>query len=341
VKLSRREILLLVLLLAIGAYAAGDAIARLDTPFAGYEGRSAIVVVPQGSSPAAVAGLLRDARVIRSKLQFQWMARFRGEASKLKAGEYLFDAPLTASQVLDRLVRGDIILHRITIPEGLTAREILDRVSKARLARPAELESAFRDPAAIRALDPNAPDLEGYLFPETYRFARGMPAPRILDEMAGRFKDVFDSRMRARAADLGMTVRQVVTLASLIEKETSVAGERPLVSAVFHNRLRAGMPLQCDPTVIYALTASGRYHGSLTTDDLAFQSPYNTYVTGGLPPGPIASPGRASLDAALHPAASRALYFVADGSGGHHFSETLAEHARAVERYRRLVRRGA
>jgi UPF0755 protein len=299
------------------------------------------VVVPPGASPSAVATILGDARVIRSALHFRLLARLRDASGKLKAGEYLFDGPMTPSQVLDRLVRGDVLLHRVTIPEGLTGREILDRIARQRLATAADLEKAFRDPSSIREIDPDARDLEGYLFPETYRFAKGTPAPRILEQMASRFRQVYDARMRARAAEIGMTVRQVVTLASLVEKETSIPGERPLVSAVFHNRLRVGMPLQCDPTVIYALSEAGRYRGSLTTEDLAFASPYNTYVKGGLPPGPIASPGRASLDAALHPAESRALYFVADGTGGHHFSATLEEHARAVERYRRLSKRGA
>ncbi|MBI3449789.1 MAG: endolytic transglycosylase MltG [Acidobacteria bacterium] len=340
-KLSRREQLLFVLLIGVAAWALGGAFARFDTQYAGYQGGSAIVVIPAGSSPASVASALGDARVIRSPLTFRWLARWHGVSSKLQAGEYLFDRPQTTSQVIDRLVRGDVLLHRVTIPEGLTGAEALARVAEARLASVRDLEAALRDPAAIRDLDPKAADLEGYLFPETYRFARGTPASRIVAEMVGRFKGAFDASMRARAGELGMTVRQAVTLASLIEKETSLPAERGLVSAVFHNRLRAGMLLQCDPTVIYALVSSGRYRGTLTTSDLSFASPYNTYVSPGLPPGPIASPGRASLEAALHPADSRARYFVADGSGGHHFSETLEEHARAVERWRRIVKRGA
>jgi len=340
-KLSRRERLLLLLLLAVGMYALGGAAARFDEPYSGYEGRSAIVVIPPGAAPASVAAVLRDSGVIRSALHFRILARWRGVSSKLRAGEYLFDAPLRASEVLDRVVRGDVLLHRVTIPEGLSGREIIDRIARQRLAARADLEQAFHDAASIRALDPQARDLEGYLFPETYHFARGTAASRIFEEMTARFGQVFDAAMRARAAELGMTARQVVTLASLIEKETSVPAERPLVSAVFHNRLRAGMLLQCDPTVSFALASAGKLHGALTTADLAFASPYNTYVSGGLPPGPIASPGRFSIEAALHPASARALYFVADGTGGHHFSETLEEHARAVERYRRMVRRGA
>jgi UPF0755 protein len=298
------------------------------------------VSIAPGSSPAAIAQALADAGVVRSQWTLRTLARLKGVHGRLQAGEYLFDHPMTPEQVLDQLVRGVVLLHRITIPEGIRGAEAIQRIARAGIAPAAALEAAFRDPAPVKDIDPAATDLEGYLYPETYHFARGTSAPRILEEMVGRFKGAWEESLRARAETLGMSARQVVTLASLIEKETGVDSERTRVSAVFHNRLKASMPLQCDPTVIYALVTKGLYRGVLLRDDLDFDSPYNTYAHAGLPPGPIASPGLEALQAAVAPAPVSDLYFVADGSGGHHFSGSLGEHSRAVERYRRLQRSG-
>jgi UPF0755 protein len=333
--------LLLALLAAALAYAGIDQCRGALAPYRGYDGDSAVVVVPQGAWPSRVASILADAGVLRGRLPFTLLARVRGVSGKLQAGEYLFDRPMTPWEVLDKVVRGEVVLHRVTIPEGLTGLETLDRIVRARLVRRADLDAAFRDPAPIRDLDPEARDLEGYLFPETYRFPRGTSARRILEEMVARFREVYAEAAAARARELGMTPRQVATLASLIEEETSVPGERARVSAVFHNRLRLGMPLQCDPTVLYALTAAGRPPAELTRSHLEFASPYNTYVVTGLPPGPIASAGRASIEAAVRPDPVKDLYFVADGTGGHTFSVSLEDHERAVARYRRLKRMGA
>lgn len=338
---ERRRLAILLALLGITLlYAASAQYSNWMRPYRGYQGESAIVVIPQGASPGQVARALDDAGIIRGRTPFTLLTRLRGVSSKLKAGEYVFDHPMTLDDVIERIVRGEVLLHRVTVPEGLSGPEILDRIARLRLVRRAELDEAFRDPSPIRDLDPEARDLEGYLFPETYRFARGTSAKKILGEMVAHFRRAYTEEVGGAAATMGMSTRQVVTLASLIEKETSIQGERARVSAVFHNRLRLGMPLQCDPTVIYALSVAGRTAAQLTRDDLDFVSPYNTYVNTGLPPGPIASPGRASLRAAVRPAPVKDLYFVADGTGGHYFSGTLEQHERAVSRYRRIKRAG-
>jgi UPF0755 protein len=197
--------------------------------------------------------------------------------------------------------------------------------------------SAARRVDAIADLDPAASDLEGYLFPDTYEFARRTPPDQILARMVARFREVFTAA-RAAAGESGLSPRETVTLASLIEEETHIPSERALVGSVFRNRLRRGMLLQCDPTVAFALTLAGRPRSPLTRADLRFDSPYNTYLHAGLPPGPIASPGQAALRAALEPYPSAYLYFVADGSGGHFFARTLPEHLRAVRRWRATIR---
>ncbi len=205
----------------------------------------------------------------------------------------------------------------VAVPEGLTGEEI------AALLRPGDAEGAaafrraFGATDLIADWDPRAKDLEGYLFPNTYHLPRKASEAEIVEAMVAEFREVFDEGRRRRAAELGLSVRDVVTLASLIEEETALPEERPLVSAVFHNRLKIGMKLDCDPTVAYALKRAGRYTGRLLLRDLKFESPYNTYLHAGLPPGPISNPGQASLDAALHPAPENYLYFVARGDGGH------------------------
>jgi UPF0755 protein len=192
---------------------------------------------------------------------------------------------------------------------------------------------AASDPAPIREVDPEAHTLEGYLFPETYALPRHTEASRVVKAMVDRFTRVFTPELREAAAARGLSVRQAVTLASIVEKETARPDERPIVAAVYANRLRVGMPLQCDPTVIYALLRAGRYTGNLRKDDLSFDSPYNTYRYPGLPPGPIAAPGKESLDAAVHPADVEFLYFVSRNDGSHEFARTLAEHQRNVQKY--------
>lgn len=307
---------------------------------AGPAGRpQAFFEVQKGWSARTALDRLADAGLVRAALPLRLACRVFYPGRSVKAGEYLLAPPLTSKAAILGLFAGRIHLEPVTIPEGLTADEI------AALLRPADPggAEAFRravlDPGPVADLDPRARDLEGYLFPETYRLPRRSPEADIAAAMVARFREVFDEPRRRRAAELGLSVRDAVTLASLIEEETALAEERPLVSAVFHNRLRIGMKLDCDPTVVYALKREGRYTGRLLIKDLKWPSPYNTYLNAGLPPGPISNPGLAALDAALHPAAEPYLYFVAQGDGSHRFSRTLGEHLDAVRKYRALKKR--
>ncbi len=308
----------------------------------GEPGGAAIqVVIPRGASPAEVAEILEGSGVVRSALLFRLRTRLSGASERLQAGEYEFTGRVTPGEALQKLLTGDVVLHRLTLPEGITGAEVLERIAELGLAGKEDLEAAFADASPVRDLDPEAVDLEGYLFPDTYHLARPTPARQILGEMVARFRREITGELLGRARGLGLSLREAVTLASLIEKETAVPEERGRISAVFHNRLGRRMPLQCDPTVIYALASDGRYRGSLSREDLRYDSPYNTYVNLGLPPGPIASPGGDALQAAVAPQSVPDLYFVADGNGGHYFSRSLDDHIRAVERYRRLQRKGA
>jgi len=291
-------------------------------------------VVPPGASTAAIARQLHGLGLVRHPLLFRLLARQRGLGARLKAGEYALSGPLSLEGILDALARGDVVRRALTVPEGRSLDEIAALVVGEGLALEAFLAAA-RDPGPVRDLDPLATDLEGYLFPDTYDVPQSPEAPRALVRlMAARFREVISPDL-PRIAERGLTVRQVVTLASIVELETARAGERPRIAAVFLNRLEKGMPLQTDPSVIYAMKRAGRWDGNIRKRDLDIDSPYNTYRRPGLPPGPLGSPGREALLAVLEPAATRELYFVSRNDGTHEFSETLAEHNRAVNRYQR------
>lgn len=295
----------------------------------GPYGRGGTVYIPRGSSLSQIAGLLEQSQLVRSGWSFKLLARWKGQASSLKAGEYLFAEGPSAAQVLDKIARGDRLVRKITIPEGYNFAQIAALIEQAGIAPRTEVMKSFRDPNLLAELGFAAPSLEGYLFPATYEYDRQTKAPDLLKEMIDHFKRS-TANLSARATASGWTLPQIVTLASLIEKETGQANERPLISSVFQNRLRIGMPLQTDPSVIYGLA---NFDGNLRRDDLRNPHPYNTYVHVGLPPGPIASPGLASLEAVLAPASSNYLFFVAKGDGTHFFSATLDEHNAAVARY--------
>jgi UPF0755 protein len=306
---------------------------ELGRPHRGYPGEEVFVDIPQGIGVNAIGRRLVDHGVVRNGLAFRLAMWQHGGGRTLKAGEYRFSGELRPAEVIDRLARGDVYLRPVTFPEGLSAAEMAVIYETSGLGTARGFLDAARRPAAIRGLDPAAPDLEGYLFPETYALPRHATAGDLVQQMADRFAEVFDGELRQQAAARGLSTREAVTLASLIEKETSRADERPLVSAVYHNRLRIGMGLQCDPTVIYALQRAGRWTGNLTREGLAFDSPYNTYKYRGLPPGPIAAPGRASLEAAVRPADVPHLYFVSRNDGSHVFAATLDEHNRNVHAF--------
>ena len=256
-----------------------------------------------------------------------------------QAGEYQFDKPASAWDVFDRIVRGDVHYYKLLIPEGSNIFETARIVGSLDFIDEREFLKLARDPAPIHDLAPDAATLEGYLFPSTYHVTRNTTAADIIAMMVSQFRRVWTSLDAGPDAD----VSRVVTLASLVEKETGVPEERPLVASVFTNRLRRGMKLECDPTVIYAALLEDRYRGVIHRSDLNRRHPYNTYLRVGLPPGPIASPGEASLRASLHPADTNYLFFVAkpDDSGEHVFSSTAAAHNRAVRQYRRAQARAA
>jgi UPF0755 protein len=297
------------------------------------------LVVPPGSTAESIGHELQAMGLTRHAAVFRALVRSRGVGSQLKAGSYVLQGPLSLEEILDKLVRGQVERRGITVPEGRTVSEIAAIVTEHGLAGAAFLAAAH-DPSPVRDLDPAAEDLEGYLFPDTYEVPQsGTPEPEkaLVRRMTQRFRDVVGPPLAREPRTL--SVREIVTLASIVEMETGRPDERPQIAAVFLNRLRRGMPLQTDPTVIYALKAGGRWDGNIRKKDLDLDSPYNTYRHPGLPPGPIACPGREAIGAVLEPARSKALYFVSRNDGTHQFSDTLEEHNRAVDRYQKKRRR--
>lgn len=303
---------------------------RLWQPYQQWNGTEVVVDIPPGASPRAIGKRLVDAGVVRDEWTFRAGLLVTGQARALKAGEYRFDAPVSAAVVIDRLARGDVFRRLLTFPEGLTIEEMARIYAESGFGPAEDFVAAAQRVDLVRDLDPEAPDLEGYLYPESYALPRQTPAATLVRLMVEHFKRAFDERLQASARAQGLTVRQTVTLASLVEKETARAEERSLVAAVYRNRLRVGMGMQADPTVIYALQRAGRYDGNISRADLTFDSPYNTYVYAGLPPGPIAAPSRASIEAVLAPADVQHLYFVSRNDGSHVFADTLEGHNRNV-----------
>ncbi len=327
----------------IAVVAAGGWIAYgLYAPFRGYRGKQILVISP-GARAETVSAQLVQHGVLAYRLPFlvrYWLGKQHQET--LKWGEYLFDRPLSASQVYEKLARGEVYLHTVVIPEGFDRFDMARTFAQDLGLSSQSFLSATQNTSAIRDLDPQARTLEGYLFPDTYRFPRGVAAARIVQTMVGRFRQVLHSGALPGLSGGGDRLHDVMTLASLVEKETPDPAERPLIAGVFTRRLSLGMPLQCDPTVIYAVRLSqednGAFLGPITGSDLKVPSPYNTYARPGLPPGPICSPGLASIRAALDPAPGKALYFVSNNHGGHVFSNTLEEQVRNVKRYRQQLR---
>ncbi len=292
------------------------------------------LVVQPGTSGEAIGRRLQELGFVRHPAVFRAVVYWKGVSGRLRAGEYSLEGPLSLEQVVDMLVKGEVARHDVTFPEG-TSVEDMALIAGAHGVEVAAFLEAARDPAPIRDLDPHARDLEGYLFPDTYDLARTPEAAATLvARMVQRFREVMTPELPGLAAR-GTTLRRLVTLASIVELETAEPSERPRIAAVFLNRLAKRMPLQTDPTVIFAMRLAGAWDGNIRKRDLSIDSPYNTYKYAGLPPGPIASPGRESLQAVLHPAPVKDLYFVSRNDGTHEFSETLAEHERAVDRFQR------
>lgn len=290
------------------------------------------VVIQDGATFQHVAATLERERLIKSKSAFLLLGRSQSVDRKIHAGEYEFNAGMTPAEILGKLLSGQVVLHPVTIPEGLTIVQIAEIVAQQGLTDRAEFIRLAKDKTFIAALGVPADSLEGYLYPDTYKFPRPAKAKDVLVTMVEHLRQLYSSELKARAEDLKLSQHEVLTLASVIEKETGAAEERPEISAVFHNRLKKHIPLQSDPTVIYGLP---NFDGNIHKKDLSSPSPYNTYRVQGLPPGPIANPGIDAIRAALFPASSRALYFVSRNNGTHQFSATLSEHNEAVEKYQK------
>ena len=324
--MMRRLLLVLLVVLAGGA---GYLFYSIGAPYAGFD-KEAFVDIPTGTSTRGIARMLEDYGVIRSQWVFlaAWAVQAR---STLQAGEYRFSTPASAMEVFRRIARGDIFYYELSVPEGSNQFDIAASLQQLGVMKAAEFLKVAGNPSLIHDLAPDAPSLEGFLFPATYRVTRHTSPQQMGKEMTARFRRAWKELGPPAAA-----VNRIVTLASLVEKETPVPADRPMVASVFENRLARNMTLDCDPTTIYAALLENRYRGTIYRSDLNSTHPYNTYKHAGLPPGPIANPGLAALKAALAPASTDYLYFVAKpgGSGKHTFSSSLEQHNVAVKAYR-------
>jgi UPF0755 protein len=329
----KKLLVILFVLLAIFVAAGTWFYLNIDRPYKGYDAAEVFVEIPQGSGSATIARRLADAGVVQDVSRFRIALWVTGQGRRLQAGEYRFDRPMSPRDVIDKIARGDVYVTPITFREGLTIRQMATLYESKGFGDAREFIAAASRGELVQDLDPAAKDLEGYLFPDTYTLPRKATAEQLITRMVAGFRKALTSDVVDAMTAKGLSLRQLVTLASIVEKETGNKDERPLVAAVYANRLKIGMGLQCDPTVIYALERAGRYNGNLTREDLQFDSPYNTYRYAGLPPGPIAAPGRASLAAAASPAPVPYLYFVSKNDGSHAFAETLDQHNRNVQQY--------
>jgi UPF0755 protein len=311
-------------LAALGFYAGNFLWSPVTPP------EAVVVTISPGSSLSAAARQLEQRGVIGDARRFTALAYLRGQTQALKAGEYEFAEAALPDAVLERLVRGDVRRYRFTLPEGLNLREVALRVEEQGLGSAPDFLRLTKDPIFIAALGIEALTLEGYLFPETYTYSAGMAQERLIEAMVRQFSLRFSAELVERGRALGLDPHQLVTLASIIQKEAGNREEMPIISGVFHNRLRIRMPLQADPTVIYGVED---FAGRITRKHLTTHTPYNTYRIPGLPPGPIANPGADALRAAAYPADVDYLYFVSRGDGTHVFSRTLREHNAAVQKY--------
>ena len=321
------------ILFLVGLAAGGFAVYRLAIPYRGFSGEI-FVEFPHGTGTSSIADALVKAGVVRSRWDFL-LARVASQTRVLQAGEYRFDSAASPIDVVRRIARGDVFYYELTVPEGRNLFDIANAAEELGLFPARRFIAAAWDSTMIQDLDPYAPTLEGYLFPDTYRLSRHTTPDRLCRLMTAKFREAWHSLHTAA------NLHRTVTLASLVEKEGKLADERPRIASVFENRLRIGMKLDCDPTTIYAALLQQNYRGIIYRSNLDSNHPYNTYRHEGLPPGPIANPGLASIRAALAPSQSDSLYFVAraDGSGGHEFSSNIAAHESAVERYRRALQK--
>lgn len=308
----------------------------LNSPFAAHDGAVAFRVGP-GSTVDSLAERLEVAGIIRDAAAFAWGVEDRALDRRLQAGLYRFDEPLTGFEVMERIAAGQVATVSLTIPEGLDLAATAAAVERQGFGDAAVLEALFRDETSTRRLigdlDPEAADLEGYLFPSTYRLSPEVKPGEVAGVLVGQFRRLWNAERQALGEARGRSLRELATLASIVEKETGSAPERPRIASVFWNRLRLGMPLQSDPTVLYAMRRNGYRGNNIRRDDLRMESPWNTYQVRGIPPGPISSFGLAAFDAVLQPEETDFLYFVSRNDGTHEFSRSLGEHNRAVRRW--------
>jgi len=335
--MRRLGLLALLVIAAIGA-GAGWMDSQISRPYRGHRPEKVFVDIPHGTSRWNIAGILRRDDVIRNRLAFELFSLWHIRAP-LQAGEYFIDHPVTTREVFWQVAQGKIFVHTVTIPEGWTMFDIAAEMDRQGICGREDFLAAAQNTSLSLDLAPNAKNLEGFLFPSTYEFTHHATCDQVVKRMVQNFRAVWESlnASDSEAFPQALSASQVVTLASLVERETPRREERPLVAGVFYNRLKHGGPLQCDPTVAYALELEGHPVKIVHAKDLQVDSPYNTYKYPGLPPGPIANPGEASLRAALMPAVTDYMFFVANDNGGHFFSKTLAEHNRNVAKYRRLL----
>lgn len=331
----KRLVIFAFLLSLVFLFVLGYGVGFVLTPYHGIASMAEIEV-RSGEPLSSVADKLRRQGVISADGLFTALARLQGLDKRVHKGLYRFERPRSPLAVLDGMVLGRTVFHKVTIPEGLTVREIARLLAARGLVKQERFEHEIENPEILAPLGLEDKGVEGYLFPTTYHFRALSTEQEMVRTMLAQFAQMFTPEMAAQARRMGFTPHEIVTLASIIEKESGQANERPLIAAVFHNRLRIGMPLQSDPTVIYGLPD---FNGNLTRGDLRRPSPYNTYTIRALPPGPIANPGLESLRAALEPAAVPFLYFVSKNDGSHAFSKSLREHNRAVRKYQLSKRR--
>lgn len=294
------------------------------------KGEDVTVYIPRGAGFLEIIDILHESGIVKNRLYFALSAGLKGVAGKIKPGEYDLAVSMSTGAIIDKLVRGDFKIHYVTIPEDFTVKQIADRLVEENLVTEKNFFSVVTDTVFLASLGINAESAEGYLFPDTYAFHRGMTTREIVKVMVDQFWKKLTPQMLNRAREMGFTIHELVTLASIIGKETGYSEEKTKVSAVFHNRLRKGMRLQCDPTAVYNLYS---FQGVVKKKDLDNDTPYNTYKIKGLPPGPIANPGIDSLRAALDPAPVNYFYFVSNNDGTHIFSTSLEAHTQAVLKY--------
>lgn len=326
--------LLVYLFLAVCVFCAwgGYRLYRFSVTPMSADGTPVLITISPGQGLSATANLLIKNELVSSLARFKILAAVTGKEKKIKAGEYQVSAAMSPGDILDTLVNGRVYLHKVTIPEGYNLFQIAHVLDEAGLCREGEFVQAATDPVRVRkmAIAEPAETFEGYLFPDTYSFPRGVTPDTVIRTMVERLRSVYKREWYERANTLGFTQHEVMTLASIIEKETGIADERPLISSVFHNRLNKNMRLETDPTVIYGIKD---FDGNLTREHLRTNTPYNTYRHRGLPPGPIANPGLKSIEAALFPADSPYLYFVARKDNTHQFSTNIKDHINSVRKY--------